>query len=271
SADGFNTESPERLHIDYAKNAYRASNRKDYINQMTLWLQRQESVARFSAFREWISTPTARTKEDADTLVQRTYSISKQPPAATRRVAASHIIAADGHNATRFLPALSKFLHNAHNSTYIPYDYDVFPTWWKRLKFTLPNIPEVGQHHSTNLVRATAPIIPPSDGRRRLIEPAYHDFALVKTAEANVFTDGTALQGLSWISLRVIFQLPRHYPVKSQQPLAYIEWFTPLRAPNELDGYHHVSRSTRKISNQEGPYAEIITVDRIVRNAMLIP
>ncbi|KAJ7914801.1 hypothetical protein B0H13DRAFT_1454741, partial [Mycena leptocephala] len=53
SADGFNTESPERLHIDYAKNVYRASNRKDYVIQMTLWLQRQESVARFSAFREW--------------------------------------------------------------------------------------------------------------------------------------------------------------------------------------------------------------------------
>ncbi|KAJ6563241.1 hypothetical protein B0H10DRAFT_1966167 [Mycena sp. CBHHK59/15] len=35
SADGFNTESPECLHIDYAKNAYRASNKRDYIIQMT--------------------------------------------------------------------------------------------------------------------------------------------------------------------------------------------------------------------------------------------
>ncbi|KAJ7813113.1 hypothetical protein B0H14DRAFT_3090373 [Mycena olivaceomarginata] len=59
SAEGFNTESPECLHIDYAKNAYWASNRKDYIVQMTLWLQRQESVARFSAFKEWISHPTS--------------------------------------------------------------------------------------------------------------------------------------------------------------------------------------------------------------------
>jgi len=43
SADGFNTESPERLHIDYAKNAYRASNKKDYTRQMTNWLRRQEA------------------------------------------------------------------------------------------------------------------------------------------------------------------------------------------------------------------------------------
>ncbi|KAH9943974.1 hypothetical protein B0H21DRAFT_864378 [Amylocystis lapponica] len=43
SADGFNTESPERLHIDYAKDAYRASNRKDYLLQMVVWLRRQEA------------------------------------------------------------------------------------------------------------------------------------------------------------------------------------------------------------------------------------
>jgi hypothetical protein len=42
---------------------------------------------------------------------------------------------------------------------------------------------------------------------------------------------------------------------------------TPLRTPDPLDGYYHLTRSSR----QHGPYAEIITVDRIVRNAMLIP
>ncbi|KAJ7713319.1 hypothetical protein B0H14DRAFT_3523482 [Mycena olivaceomarginata] len=96
SADGFDTESPERpsLHIHYAKNTYRASNRKDYIVQMTLWLERQESVAQFSAFKEWMSTPhssaapthhpavipsvpLASKSDDTDTLTHRTYSISK--------------------------------------------------------------------------------------------------------------------------------------------------------------------------------------------------
>ncbi|KAJ7879445.1 hypothetical protein B0H13DRAFT_1630708, partial [Mycena leptocephala] len=50
-------------------------------------------------------------------------------------------------------------------------------------------------------------------------------------------------------------------------PLAYIEWFTPLRTLDPPDGYHHLTRSSR----QHGPYAEIIAVDRIVRNVMLIP
>ncbi|OBZ76392.1 hypothetical protein A0H81_03784 [Grifola frondosa] len=53
TADGFNTESPERLHIDYAKDAYRASNRKDYLAQMVIWLHRQEAVDRFSLYIDW--------------------------------------------------------------------------------------------------------------------------------------------------------------------------------------------------------------------------
>ncbi|KAG1770175.1 hypothetical protein EDD22DRAFT_977202 [Suillus occidentalis] len=44
STDGFNTELLERLHIDFAKRAYRASNQCDYVIQMTTWLQRQESL-----------------------------------------------------------------------------------------------------------------------------------------------------------------------------------------------------------------------------------
>jgi len=35
SLDGFNSEQPERLHIDYAKCGYRASNKRDYTIQMT--------------------------------------------------------------------------------------------------------------------------------------------------------------------------------------------------------------------------------------------
>ncbi|KAG2028794.1 hypothetical protein BDR03DRAFT_1019341 [Suillus americanus] len=53
TADGFNTELPERLHIDFAKRAYRASNRRDYVMQMTTWLQRQESIHIQDAYIRW--------------------------------------------------------------------------------------------------------------------------------------------------------------------------------------------------------------------------
>src|ERR1700733_15820909 len=53
SADGFSTESPERLHINFAKNAYRATNKKNYIKQMTKWLTRQEACHRFANYLQW--------------------------------------------------------------------------------------------------------------------------------------------------------------------------------------------------------------------------
>ncbi|KAF7363212.1 hypothetical protein MVEN_00674000 [Mycena venus] len=240
SADGFNTESPERLHIDYAKNAYRASNKKDYIDQMTLWLQRQEAVARFSAYLEWahspqptplpaISTsiplpttlvpaiPNARPAPDPsvdkDSLVisDRSFSMAKLPT--TRPVPASHIISLDGHNASRFLSALTSFL-GPSNSQFTARPFDVFGTW-KRISFQLPKIPEVGRRHSTNLVRATAPA-PAKLGQRKAAVPACLDFALVRTGEPNPLTEGTALSGLRVAQVKVIFELPKHYPVKPE-------------------------------------------------------
>jgi len=43
ATDGFNIKLPEQLHIDFAKEAYHASNKRDYEEQMALWLQHQEA------------------------------------------------------------------------------------------------------------------------------------------------------------------------------------------------------------------------------------
>ena len=53
SADGYSTESPERLHINFAKSAYRATNKKNYIIQMTKWLTHQEACSHFTAYLQW--------------------------------------------------------------------------------------------------------------------------------------------------------------------------------------------------------------------------
>lgn len=53
TTDNYNTEQTERLHIDLAKDAYRASNRKDEYQQMTTWLERREKVQQHAAFLEW--------------------------------------------------------------------------------------------------------------------------------------------------------------------------------------------------------------------------
>lgn len=53
TTDNYNTEFTERLHIDFAKDAYRATNKKDEYPQMTLWLERKEKVYRHDRFLQW--------------------------------------------------------------------------------------------------------------------------------------------------------------------------------------------------------------------------
>ena len=61
TADGYNTEASERLHIGYTKEAYCASNKKDYVKQMTVWLGRQEAVSRFKAYLLYAAAKQANT------------------------------------------------------------------------------------------------------------------------------------------------------------------------------------------------------------------
>lgn len=81
----------------------------------------------------------------------------------------------------------------------------------------------------------------------------------------------TSLAGLRVGQVRAIFQLPSYFPIKADIPLTYVEWFTPLRKPDSVTGYYHISRSTRTKRGVTGPYAEIIPITRLVRNVMLIP
>lgn len=59
SCDGLSTETPERLHIDFAKCGYRASNRKAYIKQMVTWLTRRDKVRWFEGYLQWARVSAA--------------------------------------------------------------------------------------------------------------------------------------------------------------------------------------------------------------------
>ena len=50
TTDNYTTEYTERLHIDLAKDAYRATNLKDEYPQMTAWLERREKVLRHDKY-----------------------------------------------------------------------------------------------------------------------------------------------------------------------------------------------------------------------------
>lgn len=59
TTDNYNTETTERLHIDYAKVAYAASNKKEFLPQMILWLERMEKIDRHIIYVNWRQRPAA--------------------------------------------------------------------------------------------------------------------------------------------------------------------------------------------------------------------
>jgi hypothetical protein len=66
STDGYNTESPERLHIEYAKEGYRASNKRDYLEQMAVWLQRREAIWMKESYLMWLEDKVTPIVADGD-------------------------------------------------------------------------------------------------------------------------------------------------------------------------------------------------------------
>jgi hypothetical protein len=56
TTDNYNTQATERLHIDFAKDAYRATNRKDEYPQMTLWLERRDKIHCHTNYVSWRTT-----------------------------------------------------------------------------------------------------------------------------------------------------------------------------------------------------------------------
>ncbi|KAJ7883702.1 hypothetical protein B0H14DRAFT_2564777 [Mycena olivaceomarginata] len=81
TADGFNTENTERLHIDLAKAGYNASNRVNYTRQMTVWLARQEAVYRFGTYLQW-ALPGYIANSGADSSLDDDEEDEEQTPSA---------------------------------------------------------------------------------------------------------------------------------------------------------------------------------------------
>jgi hypothetical protein len=114
SADGFNTEHSERLHIDFAKDAYTSTNGRNYIKQMTLWIQRQEAVVLQSAFLEWFFQHRQSVASLPHFIVSssKVYTTAKKPPFFLSPHTLAHI-----YGAPDFLKALEAFLQrNVPNS-----------------------------------------------------------------------------------------------------------------------------------------------------------
>ncbi|KAF7342687.1 hypothetical protein MSAN_02026600 [Mycena sanguinolenta] len=280
SADGYNTESPERLHIDFAKKAYRASNRRDYTEQMALWLQRQEAIALCAFYLQWLtlrSSPTGDGSDDesddeeatgssspavvvplpATTLPTTSYSIAKAPVATNVTVAYLQTI----HGANDIVPALTIFLktHFAP-SPVTPSQNDRFDIF-NQISIPLPRNRYLSDQPCKSRIHAI-PAVPPKG--RKPGSPAIFDTALV-IEDPSQYVPSSGIAGLRPAQIRAIFKLPPEFGTYPH-PLAYIEWFTSLNRPDpttDMFTTHHSSRNHRR-------NAAVISVEHIVHACHLM-
>jgi hypothetical protein len=230
SADGFNTESTEQLHIDYAKDAYCATNKRDYVEQMTTWLKRQEAVDQFSAYLDWLTnvdlddgeeTDAGEEDEDEDeTVIQ-----ARDPPQAkvpTRITSQSFVLAAEpgpfpstrvdrittDFRCTHFLEALTSYIRGPPASRSASNTIESVPEPTLRDRFNMykrVSIPVIGitaVHNASartfDRIRATPSM--PSGKPGKAPVPAHFDTVLVRVEnEVNDHTHGTYLEGTSTV------------------------------------------------------------------------
>ncbi|KAI5987191.1 hypothetical protein EDD15DRAFT_2174021 [Pisolithus albus] len=280
SADGYNTEYPERLHIDYAKDGYRASNKRDYVEQMALWLQRQEAVHYKSAYLAWRKSravPIRGGCTDADgefempcmyflSLMQARYKVAKTPP---RRQVSVDRIECD-YGALEFIPALERFLASRleRHQMIQPNCSDRFDVYNYMYVETGPSV-ITGHDRSFQKIRASPNVA--ARGRKNESPARFDtvfilDESLPHTSRRRGTVTALTSQGVQPAQVRVIFKLPEHlgsYP----HPLAYVEWFTALHRRDPASGLYIVSRSTRNRRRN----VSIISIDRIIRPCHLQP
>jgi hypothetical protein len=121
ATDNYNTEMFERLHIDFAKEGWRASNRRDAFPQMMKWIDRQEKVASFGDYlsgRQRLDRPQpppGLAQTTSKNFAGQPIQIAKRPHAPNRSLTE---IESD-HKCPSFSHHL-KLYHNARTHSKIP-------------------------------------------------------------------------------------------------------------------------------------------------------
>ncbi|KDQ15498.1 hypothetical protein BOTBODRAFT_108756 [Botryobasidium botryosum FD-172 SS1] len=296
--DGYNTESPERLHIDMAKKGYRASSKKNFLRQMTAWLVRKEKVHQFSCFLEWLSTvdpamqaiagETPLTHElgenwdwddededvdvdvdeeeasgdDSDEEEEQVQRLAKRPSMPSTSVDDMEAVL----GAHDFMGCLKKYLdHTYGRGKLIPSVHDCFSVY-KRVTIDLtPFHKNIGGTKQVlkDVVRASPAT------KTQNPKPAFFDTALIKMSEE---AQVTGIQGYEVVHVKAIFKLPVHMDATAP-PLAYVEHFSVPPHERHINTLmYEVSKEFKHTaSGGSKPKASIVPLNTIRCSCHLIP
>ncbi|KAI0765857.1 hypothetical protein BD413DRAFT_606037 [Trametes elegans] len=263
TTDNYDTQYSERLHIDFTKDAYRATNHKDEFAQMTLWLERKEKIQRH------------------ENPLERQYQRIQMARHPTVK-AVPFSVAMSAYGATYIRDALARFIVSANNPTLSPaqvelacgsiyLNFRTIPVYHK-IKFVLQDFEDLGVVHSETHDAIHAR--PARKNKYHSEIPARFDTVLVR---ANDPPDHTAIQGYHIGQVRLVFTIPEKakaslFPRLNAhdlpQHLAYIEWFAPSTpAANPDHGLYKLSRSVRRGSR----LCSVIPITQIERSCHLFP
>ena len=161
AADGYDTNIFERLHIDVAKDAYDASNKKDALKQMARWLERRDSLHRFHCFLQWAEPTGCAQNTSSDIEVDDSMpSVAKTPGLGTKTL----LSLIEEHQCIDIVQCLQAFLwkqstHHRLSENMPSVDEGLEVSVYKRLQVFLPPMRQVNQT-VTDTIRACPAILP---------------------------------------------------------------------------------------------------------------
>jgi Plavaka transposase len=284
TTDNYNTEMFERLHIDFAKHGWRASNFRDEFPQMISWLSRQEKIISFDAYVHH----TEKGPQDSPIRFRLSEKVpvklTKYPNQAGKTIASIETT----HQAPGFSQCLKEYLNqfltrrtsnNVAHTHPLPFSkLDVF----HQFKFSPHALQD--DDEESDVVKAMPTSSKQLSGRFDPVVVLYTDDAEA-TGMAGMFfflhlnLHYSLVLGTRIGRVKVVFkfpasgdyilgpdQVPSAWP---KEPLVYIEWYSRLKNTAEDNhGMYIVSKS----NDRHGiPTGSIIALSAIRQSCMLIP
>ncbi|GJE91567.1 hypothetical protein PsYK624_077170 [Phanerochaete sordida] len=279
TTNGYNTESTERLHIDFVKHAYRGTNKKKALAQMSCWLLRREVLHDFSSFVQWREQSSQRAvkrKHGRARIIQPGTKLAKQPAAANVSIEDLPTLYGVHHFKAALQTFVAQYTSTAGRYTSRPSDRNIElfvhrVHVWHVVKFDSLDV-QLGKRITHDIAHAS----PATVARNGWPVAPQFDTVFVNDTGAAV----VGMKGLRVARLRLIFAIPDDllkftFGKNSSPPgaLAYVEWFTLPRTKDSDHGMYPISYS--KLENGRGRSSghqySIIELSTLVRTCQLFP